>query len=235
MTTVQEIDNLIMILDSLKNDTLNMMTKGSLVYDKIGGDYGPVVLISSSGDYKWDFADSEMGNNLKKRWQQWFNKIFDLISASPDDDYYNSYISIKNRISCNWREHESNEDVIKNYETFFCESKKYLENLKPYAKSDENDLSISTEQLNINIDAQQATIIIKGIDDLLQEIKKRIESGDLRVINDEFYQTLNDAISDKDRSKKRRILKSFDKDVKIVNPALQFMSSIITILSALMI
>lgn len=234
MVTKQIIENLTRIGKELEHETLELMDNGTIVYDKLVSHAGPFTIISANGDYRWDFSKTEEGEKLLKKWRLWLDQIGSLLKEHRDATLFKSYSSISQRVLGEWREHKQDKIVIEDYRLFFTRVYDYFDNISQYASSEISGLSISTEQLNMTIDAQQATIILNGLDDLLLEIKKLIDKGELSVTNDRFSQLLDEAIKSKgDRSKTKKVFDSIRSDVVIVNPLLQMLSSVATVVSAL--
>jgi len=233
MVTKSEIDNLIRIGQDLQTKSLKLMAENDLIYDKIGGNYGGIAFISASGNYKWSFSNSEEGIELCGKWQQWFGKISPLFKEYPNNILYRNFCSTKQIIECGWREHNNSRDsIIDKHKSTFSDLNKYLENIKEYASEGTSEISINTEQLNMTINTQQLTVLFNNVNELLCEIKNKIETEDLRVINEEYIQIVDDAInSNKDKGKIKKALDRFKTSVQIVNPSLQVISSAVSIAS----
>jgi len=234
MVTKAEIDTIIRIGTEIQKEILDLMQSATLEYAKIGGSAYGFTFISASGDFQWSFSKTPKADDLCGRWEIWSTKIQSLFTGNSDQKLYSKFCTIDGNIKSGWREHISSPaDAIEKYKDLFSNLNRYLENVSRYALPDVDSLNINTEKLNITINAEEVTVILRGMKDILVEVKDLIESGDLKVGNPEYIELLDDAIVTDDRSKLKKAFDRFREDVVVVNPLVQFIATSVSMASSI--
>lgn len=234
MVTKTEIDTITRIGSEIQKEILDLMQGATLEYAKIGGSANGLIFISGSGDSQWSFSKTPKADDLRGRWEIWSKKIYSLFKENPDQKLYLKFCTIDGNIKSGWREHTpSSVDAIEKYKALFSNLNRYLENVGEYALPNMDSLNINTEKLNITINAEEVTVILRGMKDILVEVKNLIESGDLKVGNQEYIELLDDAIITDDRSKLKKAFDRFREDVVVANPLVEIIATSVSMASSI--